>query len=124
MEGGVQPGQEPGNTSVDTPISKFFDLRTESLEALARAPAGSVSRDIDDILKQVIEDEMNKAVTEVRQLFSCTSSSLKHTNFSGAYVLSLHLKSVRVRVSEVTYCNSILIFPPLPPPISHQDGIF
>ena len=76
VEGGVQPGQEPGNTGVDTPISKFFDLRTESLEALARAPAGSVSRDIDDILKQVIEDEMNKAVTEVRQWFSCTSSSL------------------------------------------------
>ena len=79
MEGGVQPGPEPGNTGVNTPISEFFDLRTESLETLAQAPAGSVSKDIDDILKQVIEDEMNKAVTEVSNLFSCTSLSLNHT---------------------------------------------
>ncbi|CAL8285260.1 unnamed protein product [Arctogadus glacialis] len=61
MEGGFQPGQEPGAVGVDTPISEFF---SESLETLAQAPAGSVSKDIDDILKQVIEDEMNKAVTE------------------------------------------------------------
>ena len=85
MEGGFQPGQEPGAVGVDTPISEFF---SESLETLAQAPAGSVSKDIDDILKQVIEDEMNKAVTEVIHLFSCSSISHKHTYFSRAYVLS------------------------------------
>ncbi|CAL8257624.1 unnamed protein product [Lota lota] len=61
VEGGIQPGQEPGNTGVDEPISNEF---LESLETLAQAPAGTVSKDIDDILKEVIEDEMNKAVTE------------------------------------------------------------
>ncbi|KAJ3610556.1 hypothetical protein NHX12_022648 [Muraenolepis orangiensis] len=53
----VAVGKEPGEDAGD-----FLNLQT--LETLAQAPAGTVSKDIDDILKEVIEDEINKAETE------------------------------------------------------------
>ncbi|KAK0131132.1 TFIIA-alpha and beta-like factor [Merluccius polli] len=69
VEGGNEPGQEPGNTGAAELTSTtfphgFLSLQTETLETLAQAPAGSFSKDIDDILKEVIEDEINKAVSE------------------------------------------------------------
>lgn len=63
MGGGEEPTQEPGNTGV-AESTEFLDLQTESLEILARAPAGTISQDIDDILKEVIENEINKAASE------------------------------------------------------------
>jgi len=71
VDGGDELTQEPDNTGV-AESTEFLDLQTESLEMLAQAPAGSVSKDMDDILKEVIEDEINKAAAEVIKLFSCT----------------------------------------------------